>query len=108
MSDIENAKIMSTHLGPEDHGIFTASLLLTGPGWGQGFGNYNLKYSDHAYRFITGVLEAVGVDNWELLSGKLCRVKRDNGLIVAIGNVLENRWFEPRAVLQQGAGVVGT
>ena len=33
-----NAKITSTHLGQEDHGIFTAWLQLDYGGSGQGFG----------------------------------------------------------------------
>lgn len=100
MDEIENANITSTNIGPENHGIFTAGLMLSGAGWGQGFGNYALKHSDHAYHFINGVIKAVGVELWENLPGKVCRVKRDNGLIIAVGHIVEDRWYEPRVDLK--------
>jgi hypothetical protein len=103
----ENAKIVNTFLGREDHGIFTASLSLAGNGWGQGFGNYSLDGPGpdntrvgHGFGidFIAGVLTVLGVERWEKLPGTHCRVRREGGLIVAIGHIVEERWFEPRAL----------
>lgn len=103
MSEIQNAKINSTHLGLEDHGIFTAFVYLRGDGWGQGFGGYDLRRGKLAFLFLDGVNQAVGVSRWEDLANTGCRVKREEGLIVAIGHIIDNRWFEPREVFKASA-----
>ena len=75
------AKIESTMLGIEDHGIFTAYVFMNYGGSSQGFGGYVLdKLVDReTYRrepmpsalgFVTGVLQAAGVDSWERLKGR--------------------------------------
>lgn len=74
------ARIESTMLGYEDHGILTAFVHLDYGGAGQGAGGYSLdSYSDTEGRrvahagcgaFIAGVLQAVGVRQWEDLKGK--------------------------------------
>ena len=43
--EIENGKIESTNLGPEDHGILTFWLSLAFDGGGQGFGGYDIYRS---------------------------------------------------------------
>ena len=105
--DIANARINSTMLGIEDHGIFTAWLTLSGEGWGQGFGGYALDSYDavlgrridsngYGLEFVRGVMRAVGVDSWEKLKGSLVRVEREDGLIVGIGHIVDDMWFYPR------------
>lgn len=95
---IENARIESTMLGIEDHGLMTCLLHLEFGGGAQSFGGYDLS-TDHwsGVEFVRRILEAVGVSKWEDLKGKLVRVKRPdgNGPILSIGHILENRWFEP-------------
>jgi hypothetical protein len=106
----ENGKIESTHLGLEDHGIFTAWLHLVFDGSGQGFGGFAFggEFTDW---FIREVLRVTGAENWEKIPGRYIRVKRDEsrGKIIAIGSVENNplrarvtgEWFEPRVWKEQ-------
>lgn len=107
---ILNAKIKYTTLGFEDHGILTCWLHLDyTENSGQGFGGYGLdNYSETAKKriphvncglFIQRVLEVVGVDEWEKLKGQYVRVRIENGLVVAIGNILQEDWFYPKEEL---------
>lgn len=108
---IENAKITSTTLGTEDHGIFSCMIYLEGESSSQGFGGYALdEYSEgknkrigngYGIDFIKGILEVAGATNWEDLKGKYVRVKRDgkwNSNILAIGHLIEDKWFDPKEV----------
>lgn len=61
-----NAKIKSTMLGYEDHGILTCYLILDQAGSGQGFGGYRLdapkdQLSVMGTFWLKRVLETVGV-----------------------------------------------
>ncbi len=76
------AKIKSTFLGYEDHGIFTGILDLDYGGSGQGAGLLCLDYRDSdskkhlestpggVHRWITGCMRACGVDSWEKIAGR--------------------------------------
>ena len=104
--EIENARIKSTQLGIEDHGIFTFFLHLEYDGAGQGFGGYALdEWSKKAetrvgsglgIEMIRKILEVVGVDNWEDLPGKYIRVEHDNMGVYQIGHITKNKWFSPK------------
>lgn len=106
MTEIKNARIESTNLGFEGHGIFSYMIFLDYGGSGQGFGGYALG-GDYAERTITGILTAVGVDNWEDLKGKYVRVSFGNeaagfgNKIKAIGNIIEDKWFDPKELADQ-------
>lgn len=63
------ARIESTTLGPEDHGIFTAMVHLDYGGAAQGAGGYDLRHSDAAMKFVAGVLRVCNVDRWEKVPG---------------------------------------
>jgi hypothetical protein len=91
--EIRNAKITSTMLGFEDHGILTCMLHLDYGSLHQGFGGYSLKY--YGIEFIEKVLRAVGVETWEELRGKHVRVESDNLKVYRIGHIIEDRWYEP-------------
>lgn len=110
--EIQNALIKSTSLGYEDHGILTCWLHLDFGGSCQGFGGYALDepIKDREGKFVErvptvatgkwvkGILEVVGVEKWEALSGKHIRVEREdgwNGKIRRIGHFLEDKWFDP-------------
>lgn len=106
--EIQNAEIKSTMLGYEDHGILTWFLHLNFGGSGQGFGGYAMdSYSKTKEKRIPSeilgvhlqqILEVVGVEKWEDLEGKHVRIKREegwNGKIIALGNFLEDKWFNP-------------
>lgn len=89
-----NARIDSTFLGREDHGIFTAFLYLDYGGGGQGFGGYVLK-DKYAYVFVSRVLETVGASSWENLPGKHVRVCVEQGKALGIGHIIEDKWYFP-------------
>ena len=105
----QNAKIKSTMLGVEDHGIMTARLFLDGGGWGQGFGGFGFDYEDRqqgrrvgegfGIGFIRGVLDTLEVSTWEKLPGTFVRVRRNgdslNEIILAIGHIVKDQWFNP-------------
>lgn len=96
----ENAKIIGTHLGPEDHGIFTASISLEFDGARQSFGGYYLK-GEATYIFVSGVLDAVGVAKWEALIGTHVRVEKEGyrGPLTRIGHIVRDQWFCPKEAL---------
>ena len=98
--ELKLGRITSTRLGKEDHGILTFWLDLDYGGTGQGFGGYSLG-GDFTSTVIEGILEAVGVDNWEDLKGEVVWVKRDGpkfgGKIIAIKApdfVERAKWFD--------------
>lgn len=104
----ENAKITSTFLGREDHGILTLYLTVGGDGWGISIGGYALdEYSKElgcrvptavGFKSIDEILKVVGVDSWEKLKGQHIRVE-NMGLgqrITNIGNLIEDKWFDFR------------
>ena len=98
MSETKNAKITSTMLGREDHGIPTCLLwLVYSDGSCQSFGGYDLRHPNHQL-FIFKVLTIVGVSFVEDVVGKVIRVKIPGvfgGPIEAIGHAIEDRWFNP-------------
>ena len=106
--EIRNAKITSTKLGREDHGIMTFMIFIEFAGCGCGVGGYALDmlgrksnermFSTKGLEAISEILDVVGVDNWEDLKGKYIRIK-DNGwgsTVDEIGNLMEEKWFNLR------------
>ena len=107
-----NARIKSTHLGFEDHGILTIWIHLEFEHSGQGFGGfvlddkpleedrgqsgYRRQPSALAGRSITGILQALDVTSWEKLAGTYVRIRKDGGWsapITHIGHIIKDRWF---------------
>ena len=89
---IKNAKIVSTELGYEDHGIPTFFLHLDYGDSRQGFGGYIITNHD-AFKIIFGILETLGVRCWEDLTGVYVRARVENGLVKAISPILKEKWF---------------
>ena len=93
---IHNARIISTSLGgwdesiPSSEGPLTIGLMFEGDGWGQGSG----IYSGHIEKFITHVLHSVEANDWTKLKGLHCRVRRENGRLLAVGHIIKEKWFE--------------
>lgn len=85
MADIEKrvAKIKSTMLGFEDHGIFTYMLQLDYGGSSQGAGGYVLG-GDYTDRLLKGILSACGVSSWEKLPGRTVYAYADFGKVYAL------------------------
>lgn len=106
---IENAKITSTVLGYEGHGIFTCVLGLEMNGTGISFGDYGLdEWSEDKKKridtkgtgleFIKEIMRTVGVDKWEDLRNKFVRVDIEGlgGRALGIGHIMEDKWFYPK------------
>lgn len=89
----EIAKITSTALGYEDHGILSSMLFVDyGGGTCQGIGGYSLDEPTHdadgkflgrrgsAYgcEFIARTLKACGVDSWEKIKGRTIYVLKED------------------------------
>lgn len=111
--EIKNAKVTSTMLGVEDHGILSFWIYLDFGGSGQGFGGWALD-GKPAVRFsgerqpsatcgaiIAAILKAVGVDTWEALPGQIVRVRGTHSQITAIGHALKDQWCEPAEVFRK-------
>lgn len=94
VGEIRNAVIKSTMLGYEDRGILTSMIHLDMGDFEQGFGGYALKDKSLDV-FIRRVLRVVGVDTWDQLIGKPCRVEADWSKVYRIGNYLADEWFDP-------------
>ena len=90
---MRNARIRSTFLGREDHGVFTFLLYLDYNGSGQGFGNRVGVKMEH----IELVLDTLKVDSWEKLPRTLLRVIHNNDAVIAIGHIMEDLWLMPHA-----------
>lgn len=103
--EVENARIESTRLGTEDHGIFTAYLICVSDGTGQGFGGYSLDTYDTNLKrrvgsgwgmeHIARIIDVLRAGTWEQLRGRYLRIARHVGShsIVAIGHIVEDRWY---------------
>lgn len=110
--EIKNALIERTNLGINDHGCMSVDLTLSYGSTGQVFGGYAIdgKPAERNYAcerrpsilcgaFIKAILRVVGVDTWEQVKGKHVRARIGRGgLVVAIGNLLDDRWFDPQLV----------
>ena len=113
--EIKNATITSTHLGYEDHGIFTAYINLDYGGGGQSFGGYAFsQYEDNKKakgkqvsadrftgEFILRLIDAIGVKSWEELAGKHCRVDAEHTKVHRLGHFLEDKWFNPEELRKE-------
>lgn len=103
--ETKNAIINSTMLGYEDHGIFTAMLMLDFGDSTQGFGGYGLdtyvksldqrKGTAYGCQWIINVLRTLEVEKWEDLPKTKLRVKADFDKIHEIGHFLKDKWFNP-------------
>jgi hypothetical protein len=110
---IENARIKSTMLGTEDHGIMTAYLHLEGDGWGVGFGGYCFdEYDESANRrfgtafgteFILQILRTLDIESWEKLPGTVIRVEYEGWgrKVLRIGHYMKDKWFDPSALAKK-------
>lgn len=93
----KNATIKSTMLGFEDHGIMTAMIYVDFDDSSIGFGGYSLGGTS-TDSFIKGVMKAIGVEIWEKLEGKHCRVRFNSAEFhakpIAIGHIIKDEWFD--------------
>ena len=50
---------------------------------------------------IKSILDVVDVEEWEDLPGKHVRVKAEHTKVHAIGNILEDKWFDPKELAKK-------
>jgi len=97
---IYNAKILSTQLYTEDHGIPTCWVDLDYGGSQQSFGGHDLRHPDYGVKYLFGIMNALRVSCWEKLPGTYCRAEVKDGLVVGIGHIMENSWFHPAKLIK--------
>lgn len=88
----ENAMIKNVDIFIEDHGILTSFVNIKFNYGHQGFGGYNLR-GEYLFRWVSGILEITDKSKLNQLSDIPVRVVIKNGLIKAIGNFLEDKWY---------------
>lgn len=108
MAEIINMKIKSASLSMADHGVLTYDLSLEGNGVGVVYGGYvigrgylgakEFHGSDKGIIALMKIMDTVGVERWEDLSGKYVRVVSDGwgSTITKIGNIIEDKWFDEK------------
>lgn len=103
---IKNARITSTMLGREDHGIMTFMIYIDAGDFSCGVGGFCLDefntttqtrvFRAESMEAISKILDVVGVDKWEDLPGKHIRFE-DAGwgsTVTKIGNIITDKWFD--------------
>jgi hypothetical protein len=105
---IKNAKIIDASITMKDHDCLTFYISLEGEGFGCCFGGYCIGHgylgaepsdicSENGFGLeaMMHIMNVVGVDRWEDLVGKYCRIKdADWGSSVnCIGNIMKDQWF---------------
>ena len=92
--DAEIAKIESTFLGYEDHGILTAYIQFQMGSSGQSAGGLMFswrpkgekeQFAEAGMAFVSGVLRGCGVIQWEKLVGRTVFVLREEPYAKIIG-----------------------
>lgn len=111
---IKNARITSTMLGREDHGIMTFMIHIDAGNFSCGVGGYCLDefntasqtrvFRAKSMEAISEILNVVGVDKWEDLPGKYIRFE-DGGwgsTVTKIGNIIDDKWFDMKNFFSEG------
>lgn len=96
---IHNIRITSTFLGVEDHGIPTSYITCEGE-MSQGFGGYDLRPGASMCRWVIGIQNVLGVSDWSKVSGQFARVRREGDMIMALGHIVNDEWFEADSIYQ--------
>ena len=114
--EIKNAKIVGTSISMADHGCLSISIAVVGDtwacnigGWRNGVGHLGAKEwrgNGSAIVAMMKIMDIVGVDKWENLTGKCIRVKLKElgGTIDEIGSLIEDRWFNLREFYKTDIG----
>ena len=102
---IENALIEYVSISMADHGVLTfniglkfASSFCCFGGYVIGHGYLGAEHFDATDKGLTAmmkIMDVVGVEKWEDLEGKYCRVKSGGwgSSIKIIGNIMDDKWF---------------
>jgi len=107
---IVNVKISKPRLYIEDHGCLTFDFIVKGSGFGCCFGGYCIGHprtysaSGRGLEAMMHIMDVVGVNCWEDLDGKYCRVKDPGlgGVLTCIGNLIDDEWFDIKEFFDDG------
>lgn len=94
MDGVRNARIRSTMLGVEDHGMLTFYLLIEGDGWSQGFGGYVADDGPFLAESVRRILDTLEVRSWEALTGQLVRIDGSGTKMRRIGHIYKDKWYD--------------
>lgn len=103
--EIKNAIIESITIDDADRGFLNMQVNLSYGRTGQGFGGYALylpeSFDNHELKSIAGhfiwrVMEIAGVSRLDNAKGKSIRVRVNNGIVEAIGHILNEDWLCPK------------
>lgn len=101
-----NAKITGVSFSMADHEGITFWVFIETAEGSCGIGGY---YIGHGYvgandffgfgegiEAMARIMNVVGVERWEDLTGQYCRVEPDEsaGRILKIGNIIKDKWFD--------------
>lgn len=113
--EIENAKITNVSISMANYCSLVFEIGVEGAGWVCSIGGYKmasgmLNEKPENFKAENGaglvalmrIMDVVGVDRWEDLEGKYCRIKTEGwgGTIYCIGNILKDKWFDIREFFQ--------
>lgn len=105
--DILNVKITNASITMEDHGILSFYISVEGENRSVNLGGYCIgtgylgakEFSAEnggGLVAMMNIMNVVGVDKWEDLKGKYCRIKTDGwgSTVSVIGNIIDDKWFD--------------
>ncbi|QJD53281.1 hypothetical protein SEA_TEMPO_58 [Microbacterium phage Tempo] len=75
------ARVKETHLGYEDHGIFSLNIAFEGVhgSWGQGTGHRSIESPEAMFHWVKLLVAFFGsYAKWEDIAGKECFVLRES------------------------------
>lgn len=79
---------------------FGGYLLYAPPDWGRP-GEVKPVQPNFAGHFIWRVLQIAGVDDWSKLKGRTVRVRATWNHVEAIGHIVKDDWFDPKAEFER-------
>lgn len=112
--EVMNAKITNVSMTMRDHGVLTIYLTVEGAGWGCNVGGYvigkgylgaeKFEGSAKGVEAMMRIMDTVGVDRWEDLTGKYVRIESEGwgGTIHKIGNIIKDKWFDMKEFFSEG------
>ena len=111
---IENVKIVDTSITMADHGVLTFYLTVEGNCWGIGIGGYVIGHGylgadtfeadrGEGLEAMMRIMDTVGVEKWEDLKGKYCRVVCTGwgDGVYEIGNLITDKWFNLKKFFEE-------
>lgn len=90
MEKTYNAKIKYSYLGLDENKSVSVQL-----GFDYELGTVSSRFVDliDGY-FIKEILDTLELQRWEDLPRKFARIKVENGKVVAVGNLIEEKWVK--------------